>query len=82
MEAERNRQQLTEAEGCRQHQEVGGNQQQLLEREIYEMRGLNFEEEEEEDHQLEALREEGSSSDKAVICVERMSSRGVTWCCF
>ena len=37
------------------------------------MRGLNFEEEEEEDHQLEAVREEGSSPDEAVICVERMS---------
>ena len=43
---------------------------------------LNYEEEEEEDHQLEAVREEGSSPDEAIICVERMSSRGVTWCCF
>ena len=68
--------------GRQQHLEAGGNDQHILEREIYEMRGLNYEEEEEEDHQLEALREEGSSPDEAVICVERMSSRGVTWCCF
>ena len=71
LEAERYSQQLMAAGGgCQKHLEAGGNQQQLLNREIHQMRDVNYEEEE-EDHQVEAVREEYSFPDSAVICVER-----------
>ena len=69
LEAERYSQQLVSVGGgCQNHVEGGGNKEQLFNREIHQMRDVNFDDEE-EDYEMEAVRDEYSFSDLSVISV-------------
>ena len=71
LEAERYSQQLVSVGGgCQNHVEGGGNKEQLFNREIHQMRDVNFDDEE-EDYEMEAVRDEYSFSDLSVISVHR-----------